>query len=541
MSARATLTRTAKLLVADQARGRLGPKTQSAIQSHESRPDHVFELVDLIAAEAARKRPDDDLLQAYAVLLAHGLEQLRYDVERNLPATIALVGRLRAHLIARGDGGRIDPTTLLLVLNQFAAAKLDMGDDLRQLMQRLIEQANKSPAGFVEGSGNGTLLSGLARELGHDVFAIHEQLHDNAEAMPDDMRAAMAMATFAEQETSVREAALGFLLNSSQAARAKLAELVETAAPHGVVSPTMLRRMTVMRNWLREPDRPALDAAIAACRSSGVASAAWPKAEVSRVLASGFDGAGAQTVIVVTVTGNKRTLAGLLVKQGFGVRDTWVRRGLRKAEAIKLIEHAGAEIGLAPSSLDYVGQLARGFLATNLQSGVQPPFSLLDFAETVGISDLSPDTATLDQRIAALCAQVDPARLTEDEVLETMHTSGEWPARHDILTTWFEDDAARVLGSRTAPFDKQMAVMLAGPLQARRQRWAELVAWTALSLKLQPGSTVPDGKQWEGFAILARELAGKRPLDQIGLMHVIAHTSIQVMGMDRLLGTREAA
>ena len=58
----------------------------------------------------------------------------------------------------------------------------------------------------------------------------------------------------------------------------------------------------------------------------------------------------------------------------------------------------------------------------------------------------------------------------------------------------------------------------------------------ALSLKHRrhPGD-------WQGFAILARELLGDRPLDEIGLMKSIAHTTITVMEMKGLLGTRHAA
>ena len=81
-----------------------------------------------------------------------------------------------------------------------------------------------------------------------------------------------------------------------------------------------------------------------------------------------------------------------------------------------------------------------------------------------------------------------------------------------------------------------MGVLLAGPLQARRRRWAELAAWTALSLKHQHGSG-----DWQAFAILARELLGSRPLEEIGLMRAIADTTLAVMDMQGLLSTHRAA
>ena len=78
-----------------------------------------------------------------------------------------------------------------------------------------------------------------------------------------------------------------------------------------------------------------------------------------------------------------------------------------------------------------------------------------------------------------------------------------------------------------------MAVLLAGPLQARRRRWAELVAWMALSLKHQQTSA-----DWQGFAIVAVELLGARPLNEIGLMKVVADTTLTVLSIK---GSRRAA
>jgi hypothetical protein len=89
----------------------------------------------------------------------------------------------------------------------------------------------------------------------------------------------------------------------------------------------------------------------------------------------------------------------------------------------------------------------------------------------------------------------------------------------------------------SAPRAKLVAVLLSGPLQARRRRWAELAAWTApSSLKHR---RQPDG--WQGFAIVARELLGARPLEEIGLMRAIADTTLAIKDLQGLPGTRDAA
>lgn len=529
MPAHSLITGAAKALVADLASDGLSLDTQFKIQLLGETPEHVLDLVDVIVGEGARKRPKRELIGALVFLLGHGLELLRYAVERNDTATVGLVGRLRDQLLDHGKAGRIRTETLQLILTQFAEAKLEMGDALRELMQRLVTEATMD-----SGDTDASLMR-LAHELGNDSFAIHRFLDSNAEAMPEELRANVVMAVFAENEPAVREAALGFLLNNSSLARTRVAQLIGLAAPKGVVSPVMLRRMIAMRNWMPSADRSALDEAIQACRKQDITCASWPQPKTLDVLASGFDGSGAHTVLVVAKEAGKQAIAGLLVKEGMGVRDAWVRRG-SKAETRALLDEVRGEIGLAPSSVDYAATVTRHFLAANIRSGIMPPFGLLDFAETVGLADLNPDALPADVLVATLCDAMEPALLSAAAVAETMRDSAGWVEEHPTVASWFEDDVGKLLGTKRAPRAKQMATLLAGPLQYRRHRWAEIAAWTALCLKHQPGN-----EDWQGFAIVARELLGQRPLDEIGIMHVIADTTLAVRGMQRQLGPAHAA
>ena len=127
-------------------------------------------------------------------------------------------------------------------------------------------------------------------------------------------------------------------------------------------------------------------------------------------------------------------------------------------------------------------------------------------------------------------------RLTATAVTKTLRLSANFQDDHSTLDSWFENNVAKVIGGKRAPRANQVAVLLAGPLQANRRRWAELAAWTALSLKHRraPGD-------WQSFAIVARELLGTRPLEEIGLMTAIADTTLAVMDVNGLIGTRRAA
>ena len=397
----AALTAIAKLVVVDMASERLSAATQRAMHDLDEAPEHVFDLVDLLAKEGKKKRPSDKLIGGYAFLLAHGLEMLRYAVDRDDTATMALVDRLRRHLIEAGEAGRISPPVLLLALHQFASAKLEMGDDLRTLMQWLMENDGATRAA-VEGGEAADHFARLAEQFGGDPFAIHACLDETVEAIPEDARAGLVMAAFADNEPAIREAVVGFLLHASTEVRVKLAELLELAAPRGLVTPTMLRRMIAMRNWLPASSRNAVDQAIKAARKKGVECAPWPRAELRQVLSSGVDGSGGFTVLVIGVEGGKPLVAGLLLKHGFGVRDAWVRRNTTVVDLREIVGQVASEIGLTDTSMDYVRVVCGQALAINLEGSHQPPFGLLDCAEAIGLSNLNPDPLSVDKLVADL-------------------------------------------------------------------------------------------------------------------------------------------
>ena len=532
---RKALTRIAKVVVTDMASERLSAASQRSVRALEDEPEHVFDLVDLLAKEGKKKRANDPLIDGYAFLLAHGLEMLRYGVDREDAAMIALNARLRQHLVAAGEEGRLTPPMLLLVLHQFTAAKLDIGDTLRNLMQTLMENDSDARAACERGEG-ADHFARMVEQFGGDPFAIHAWLDEAAEAVPKADRASLIIATFGDKEPAMREASVGFLLNASADVRSMLIEQLVLAAPHGLVSPAMLRRMIAMRNWLPATDRKDLDTAIKAARKKAVECAAWPRPSVRQVLASDIDGSGAFTLLVIAEEAGKPLIAGLLVKQGFGVRDAWVRRDVSVTELREMVEHVANEIGLSEASLDYARTVCCQALAIHIETGHPVPFGLLDCAEAIGLAELNPEPLSVDKLVTDLIAEVNAKDLTVAAVTRTLSQSANWQEDYPTLESWFENNVAKVIGRKRAPHARQVAVLLAGTLQANRRRWAELAAWTALSLKHRrhPGN-------WQSFAIVARELLGTRPLEEIGLMTSIADTTLAVMDSNGLIGSRHAA
>jgi hypothetical protein len=523
MTGRSGFARMAKLVVKEVGAGELGDASQQALEAIGREPDLAVEVLSLIMKEGARKRPDDTALSAYSFLLGHALDQVRYAVDRDSPDGIALADDLRRSLLAAGADGQISPPIMHLILRAFAASKLDMGDELRDLMQAMME-ADTDTGAKVEPGAWGEHMATMVEELEGDAFAIHGFLDETVTAMPEGMRTDFIMATFSEAEPALREAVIGFLCSEWSELRFTIAGLIEQVAPHDLVSPTMLRRMIAIRNWLPAEQRPALDRAIKACRQNGVECATWPKAASGRLLATGIDGSGAHSLLVILPDGSQHAVAAVLGKLGAGVRDAWVRGKLSKSELADVEERFAVNAFLQQTTLNYLRIACRYLLAMNVAAGTMPPFSLVDFAETVGLDSLNPEAITTERLIAELMAELPPERLTPANIEAALSMSGQWADRHMMLETWFEDSQeVRELLAKRGNKQKHRSALLAGPLQARRDYWAMLIAWTAFAMKQEARTT-----DWPDFAIVARELAAGRPLAEVPLMHVIADATIKI-------------
>ena len=128
------------------AEGSLGGASQQALEVIGRSPAVTVELLDLMIKEGAKEKADDNIVSTYGFLLGHALEQVRYDVDRGSPDGIALAEELRQSLLDAGTSEHVSPSLMQLLLTLFANAKLEMGDELRNLMQRMIEADNETDA-----------------------------------------------------------------------------------------------------------------------------------------------------------------------------------------------------------------------------------------------------------------------------------------------------------------------------------------------------------------------------------------------------------
>src|SRR3954464_10080118 len=248
MPDRTTLARLGKLVVADIRAGRPGANSWAASQALEARPEAVLDLIEMLFTEGRKTRPNEKLVSAYVYMIGQALEFIRIALENGQASAQELADAVRQILLQAGASGLVQPVLLVMVLMEFANAKLDPGADLQHLMANLFEQIGLEKGAGASGGDFDSYLEDLPEEAGGDPFALQAQMLEMAAALPADHRATMGISLLRTSEASAREAVVGCLLDPSAEVRHAVASAIEQSAPHGAVSGSTLRRLIALRN-----------------------------------------------------------------------------------------------------------------------------------------------------------------------------------------------------------------------------------------------------------------------------------------------------
>src|SRR5258708_6829152 len=124
------------------------------------------------------------------------------------------------------------------------------------------------------------------------------------------------------------------------------------------------------------------------------------------------------------------------------------------------------QMDLLPVSLEYVAVAMRHFLGVSAQSGIMPPYGLLDVAEAAGVTSLNPEFQPIDALLSSLCAEIAPERATPQAIAKALKTSASWGENQPMVWSWFEesDEVDAILTKRRLFKSKPNAELSALPL-----------------------------------------------------------------------------
>ena len=522
MTPQSSLLQLGKIVAKDMARGGGNQGLRNIGEALASQPDSVMEVLELLLVETRKKRPNAGLVSAFLFMLQQALEATRWRIENQSSEPTELIDRMRTAIAVAAADNQFPPQLLMLIAQCFAAAKLDIGDDLRRILASTalapVEDAGTaSPIGDFQ-----THLGRFAKELDHDPFLIHTKLAETFAGLLADQRIEMISVLAFSPVSSLREAAVGWLLDPDASIANTVAGFVAQSAGRSLVSGITVNRLITMRNWVNDDRRPAIDAAIRAARQHGSATSALSPVQIGEITATSCDGAGAQSFFVMTRKQRKLSAACLLVKHGFGIRDAWVAHGMSRSEVEALLDHIDLEVGGWSASLDAVQTILQHGLAVNARTSEPIPFALVQFIEATGLPAATPAYLEPGQLIGKLFEEIPANKRNDIAIWRALAGSKHWLSEFVWVNSWF-DDSAEVLAAvrRERPAKTRTEAVLNGTIAKHRQRWGELLAWNALAAR-DDG----DNDEWIKFTLVARELLSDRPIGEIPLAVTIARSSV---------------
>ena len=489
---KAAIIRQAQRAKKDIASGHVSTDAQQVVDTLADYSNAAVELLELTLDEAVKEQPDQALVDTFIFLFGKASEALRLDIEAGYKTASDIAETVRKRLVAASQSGAVDPSVILSLAQSFGVAKLDLGEDLLAVVEHLIEQVGAANAGDDGPAAMLGFVADLVKQVNGDAFALFSCFEETSVGVPDESRAAMPMAQLLSGEAAAVEAAIGWLLDSATSVRRATANALADAARKGNVTPTMLRRMIAMRNWLPDDSRSALDAAVATARRKGVSPAQWDEVELRQLITAAIDGSGAIGVLAHCRNQRKNVLGSLVLKHGVGVRDAWAQQGLTQKEIDRAFLDAAVldQFTIAP---DFLPPAVDHFLALGLETGVMPPFGLVRFLEAVGVSSVQPQLMSA----ASLLDTIEEGHAIDADAFEQLLADGfELAADYVFIDSWFEggDEVDAVLMRNRQARNKRQALIMEKVLEPRREWWMQMTAWAAWILY-----RAEDDERWQKF------------------------------------------
>lgn len=390
------------------------------------------------------------------------------------------------------------------VADALPCADRDETEDIEALFERLFDDVTDASGG--------------------SLSAMHATFAEMLPTIPPDARHAIVRTAVSRPSELCAELGCAWLLDSAEQVRSGAVLGLSDRLRTGRLSAEVLGRLSIMRSWLTDDSlKDQLEGLLREAMRKGIAGPeqqAEPR--LHRIVASMVDGSGAQSMAAAVQSGSSRSVAVVLLKQGFGVKDAYVVPCSSATEQRTVLATMTDEIEAIDVPRDYIAQAIGLALAEGLERNMAPVPGLVDVVQICGLREVRPsqadiggilDLADSDGRIASLSAQARGRLITASEY---------WEERYPMLASWFEDSDETVEALEKATSRAALMRGMWRVLETRRQHWAKVIARNALLLK------IVGKKDADEFIAVAAALAEGRDLKKTPVMQFVHDLSIEV-------------
>ena len=456
-----------------------------------------------------------------ADLLGWALESARMARENEQTRGDVLLSALEKALEQGERRGQLDYGQRLLFRSVWAGRELPLPRVLElteeDVTEELLEPGNLSAEALIE-----QLFSELEEETGGDIELLQEALNQTLPSMPQDMRRFVVASTLQRSNPVYERLGIFWLLDLDPALRLAAAEgLAARLRGRGLTGETTAV-LALLRSWLpEEAARALLDQILRDALRAGLSPAEEGRSwQIRRVMASLPDGAGAQSIAIALSSGPRRKLAMVLLKQQQGVKEAFVLPRASSRDQKQMLSQFEVETGAIEVSPAWLEPRLAMAIGEGLETGRPPAAGLIEIARLCGFENLHPQGRATGEMVEEMLALSGLSSLSSAERRRLIASSRQWPRRHGILQSWFEQsDAVQDLLNQGQSFKANEAELWRW-LDSRRPYWARLMA---LSAQLLEAAEHVDAL---AFAATAAALHEGKSLKSIPIMQQIHEQTI---------------
>jgi hypothetical protein len=481
--------------------------------------DEEFSAEELIEDVLSGSFEGDDDLEEVLGELESVLADLRIETNGGSRPARQESRQVRDWLAQRLEDPKIDGSALLALGHTFSRADFDPGPAFGTILARRFGQATQ----VAESSDPTDLLDDVIAEVGDDPFELFDTISRFARFMPGGYRSASAEILASSDNMTLREAALGYLLESDDQTAETVARVLRQSAAGAAISASLVAKLVRMRGLLPPKRHAMLDATIKALRQKAAAPEPAPAVKIVKLAASTCDGSGGQSLIAHVVVGGEHVLLSMMIKNGQGVSECVILGDMTKRQLENLLSSSAAQndMQFVPIASELFKRRLAAAVADNHASGRPVPYGLVALMERTGLAELHPEPLMAE----ALFDDMISGSLFDASFPEALDNAARALDAAGIMESWFEaGEAVDTLLDKVKSHKRRLEVLLRDYLPGRRRFWIEQCAWTAAVLKQKP----PKKQQsWFHLALLGKQLCTDQPMSESPLMQFIAQASIK--------------
>lgn len=416
----------------------------------------------------------------------------------------------------------------LPILNAFYDAQVELSPALQEAYLTLSEE--ESEAFQDENSDHIESIRDLIHELSDlSTFELAGHFFAQSHAMPPEFFGDLMMDLCSIDEG--QDAALLALLHPRAEVRDIVVMALDSLMPNMTLNSISLSRLQAIEAWAPTSVQNQIAYWIREQRKKGVVFHQETPATLTKMQASEIDGGGAQGLFLQLKQNRATRLAGVLLKDGFGVKDSWITPVITATEAKRYCREVLDDgVTLRAIDLEYMTMMTNHFLALTLEQGNMPNLHFLEFQEELGIHFV-PKQLDIPEILEQLAVQIEPftPSVVEDAFkrtskwLENKPFAASWYLENERVDKWVNRCCSFEDGVKVCRFNDAMKAVFEHELEEAREDWVFHFLWAALWLR---AGARKNEKMWQDSFLIAHAVHIGTPLSEIPIMERICHQSV---------------